>query len=129
MKNYVKHFRKLWIILCLIPNISFADSWSAVAGVEHISSLFDGRPFNDNKELSTDFVYAGIRYKHNGWRVDTLLSANLNSIGRSTNCDYVYSTNTSTQEYILDSTHCESEELGSNPRAIVRIEKEWSLSW
>ena len=122
--------RKLLLGLLLISSPTLADQWSAVLGVEHISSVFDGKPFNDRPELSTDFLYGGIRWKDDDWRVDIMLSTNLNSIGHRKVCNNNYMWNEpvgGVQGSTHQSTECTTTDFGSNPRAIVRIEKEWTL--
>ena len=118
------------LILLLISSPTMAGQWSAVLGVEHISSVFDGKPFNDKPELQTDFVYGGLRWKDDDWRVDIMISNSLNNIGHRKECNNNYVWNepvdgvrTSTHQ----STECKTSSFGSNPRAIFRIEKEWSL--
>ena len=64
--------------------------------LEHISSLKDGKPFNDNRETSTDLLMGGYRYRSHGWTASI-------AIGIETSNDLE----------------------GTNPQAKIIIGKEW----
>jgi|TARA_R110000787_G_scaffold113724_1_gene223001 hypothetical protein len=64
--------------------------------LEHISSLKDGEPFNENQESSVDLLMGGYRYRSNGWTASI-------AIGIETSNDLE----------------------GTNPRARIIIGKEW----
>lgn len=121
-----------FFIFLLLSNFAYASDgqWSGVIGVEHISSIFDGRPFNDNRELSTDFLYGGIRYKQQGWRLEAMIATSLAPVDGFKSCNYGYVYGEPVdgiQLGELRSTTCKTEKLGTNPRAIFRIEREWTF--
>ena len=82
------------IVLCF--DLTGCVNTSKFIELEHISSLKDGKPFNDNKETSTDLLMGGYRYKSNGWTTSI-------AIGVETSNDLE----------------------GTNPRAKITIGKEW----
>ena len=82
------------IVLCFV--LTGCVNTSKFIELEHISSLKDGKPFNDNKETSTDLLMGGYRYKSNGWTTSI-------AIGVETSNDLE----------------------GTNPRAKITIGKEW----
>ena len=90
----------LLLILTLIaPNVN-ADELVAVLGVEHLSSPTHGVPFNNKKETSVDMAYVGLRYSVKSWNFE------------------------------VDVAHAfdDKKELhGQNPRAMIRVEREFQL--
>lgn len=111
--------------LLLVVSPAYAE-WSGVAGIEHISSYFDGKPFNSREETSIDMLYTGVRYKHSGWRAEVLVSAIVNGSKNLEKCDSTLVEDSPTTFTTV--TNCEKfrNPLGSNPRAIFRIEREWN---
>ena len=58
------------MILLSLLIIGCAQTYTFVE-YEHISSVTQGKPFNDNRETSADVLYAGYRFKsNNGLYVD-----------------------------------------------------------
>jgi hypothetical protein len=117
---------RLLLLLLLTPFPAHADLYG-VAGAEHISSWFDGRPFNNRKEFSTDMVYAGVSWEENNWKVDLLVAHTLQNetAGRVCDTTQVYSNSVPVQR-IEECWDLPSIE-GSNPRAIFRIEKRFKI--
>ena len=74
------------------------ENFYSIIALEHISSIPDGRPFNNRHETAADMIQIGIRYKQTGWKFDALIGAEVNSSFR-----------------------------GDNPIFILRIEKEQRL--
>ena len=88
--------KKISILLscCLL---GCANSYYFVE-LEHISSIQEGNPFNDNPETSTDILFAGYRYRNiNGIYIDV-------GAGYETSNDLE----------------------GTNPYGKIKIGKEWS---
>ena len=86
--------KKLLLLLLLSLPVSASETY-VVAGYEHISSVFVGKPFNDKPETSVDFVYVGVRHERGNW------------------------------SFQADVAHLIQKEdfYGNNPRAIFRVEK------
>ena len=104
-----KHIFKITFIICLPLWMAFAnkalaesvikkENFYSVIALEHISSIPDGRPFNNRHETAADMIQIGIRYKQKGWKFDALIGAEVNNSFR-----------------------------GDNPIFILRIEKEQRL--
>ena len=74
------------------------ENFYSIIALEHISSIPDGKPFNNRHETAADMIQIGIRYKQKGWKFDALIGAEVNSSFR-----------------------------GDNPIFILRIEKEHRL--
>ena len=74
------------------------ENFYSIIALEHISSIPDGKPFNNRHETAADMIQIGIRYKQKGWKFDALIGAEVNSSFR-----------------------------GDNPIFILRIEKEQRL--
>jgi hypothetical protein len=110
----------------LLVSPAYAQQWSGVVGIEHISSYFDGKPFNSREETSIDMLYTGVRYKHSGWRAEVLVSAIVNGSENFEKCGSTLVVDSPTTGTTV--TNCEKfrNPLGSNPRAIFRIEREWN---
>jgi len=83
------------------PFVAKADELNIVLGVEHISSIMDGVPFNSKEETSVDLAYLGLRYEWRAWNLEVDVA------------------------HGFDADH--SELKGSNPRAIFRIEREFRI--
>ena len=122
----------LFCLLLLILGFASADAraqqWSAAVGIEHISSVRDGRPFNSRPETSVDMVYGGLRYRYGDWKVEGMLSYTLGSLRTIDSCNItqVYSNNVPVQR--LEECYPVSREFsGREPRAIFRIEREFKL--
>lgn len=91
--------KKLLLLLLLSLPVS-ADETYVVAGYEHISSIFVGKPLNSKPETSVDFVYVGVRHERGNW------------------------------SFQADVAHLIQEDdfFGNNPRAIFRVEKKlWNI--
>lgn len=117
---------RLLLLLLLIPFPAHADLYG-VAGAEHISSWFDGRPLNNRKEFSTDMVYAGVSWEESNWKVDLLVAHTLQNgtAGRACDTIQVYSDSIPVQR--IEECWSLPEVYGSNPRAIFRIEKRFKI--
>ena len=74
------------------------ENFYSIMGMEHISSIQDGKPFNNRIETNADIIWMGIRYKHNAWHIDAAIASEVNSMF-----------------------------AGSNPHAMFRIEREAKL--
>ncbi|MDA9842989.1 hypothetical protein N9C44_00805 [bacterium] len=74
------------------------ENFYSIMGMEHISSIQDGKPFNNRIETNADILWMGIRYKHNAWHIDVAIASEVNSMF-----------------------------AGSNPHAMFRIEREAKL--
>ena len=93
----------LGYVLLSAPSISAdtlikKENFYSIIALEHISSIPDGRPFNNRHETAADMIQIGIRYKQKGWKFDALIGAEVNNSFR-----------------------------GDNPIFILRIEKEQKL--
>jgi len=96
MEEFMKY---LLILLALVAPVSNSQELYIVTGVEHISSIFNGKPFNSKHETSVDMLYTGIRYEKKDWSIEA---------------DVIHA--------------LQPEEFeGSNPRAIFRIEKKFRI--
>jgi len=122
---------KTFFIFFLLSNFAYASEgqWSGAIGVEHISSIFDGKPFNSDIETSIDMLYAGVRYKKDGWRAEFMIS---DVVSPRTKFQWCESTSTTynIQQTVHTTTSCDKykgDMFGSNPRAIFRIEREWTF--
>ena len=86
--------------VALLPFFLFigcANSYYFVE-LEHISSLQEGKPFNDNPETSADILFTGYRYRNiNGIYIDV-------GVGYETSNDLE----------------------GTNPYGKIKVGKEWS---
>ena len=108
-KNFHINFIPLYFVFLVMLVMAFANTASAesvikkenfysIIALEHISSIPDGRPFNNRHETAADMIQIGIRYKQKGWKFDALIGAEVNNSFR-----------------------------GDNPIFILRIEKEQRL--
>jgi len=89
----------LVFLLLFSPLTKATEELNALVGFEHISSIMNGRPFNSKPETSVDFLYVGLEYRKNDWKIEASAAQALQP----------------------------SALVGSNPRAIFRIEKRINL--
>lgn len=98
-----------------------------VFGAEHISSWFDGRPFNSRRELALDMVYAGISYEKNNWTLDFLVSHALQNPRITEYCDTIQTYSNSQPVNRYEDCYYMPSFQGSNPRAVFRIERKFKI--
>lgn len=110
----------LFGLLLLILGFSSVDAkaqeLSAAIGIEHISSVRDGVPFNNRLETSVDMVYGGLRYRYGDWKVEGMLSYTLGNFRTIDSCNIDQECYPVSREF-----------SGREPRAIFRIEREFKL--
>tara|TARA_B100000902_G_C27245561_1_gene882414 strand:+ start:952 stop:1242 length:291 start_codon:yes stop_codon:yes gene_type:complete len=92
--------KHILLILTLFTTNVNADELVAVLGVEHLSSPTHGFPFNNKVESSVDMAYLGLRYSVKSWNFEVDVA------------------------HAFDDKH---DLHGQNPRAIFRIEREFTL--
>ena len=63
------NLRPISAILAVFLSISCSNLYTFYE-YEHISSIPNGRPFNNLKETSVDLLFSGLRYRENGWVID-----------------------------------------------------------
>ena len=91
----------LLLILTLFTTTVNAEELVLVLGVEHLSSPTHGKPLNNKSETSVDMIYTGLRYSVNDWNFEVDVA------------------------HAFDDDHTELH--GQNPRAIIRVEREFTI--
>jgi hypothetical protein len=90
----------LLLIIALFTTTVNAEELNLVLGVEHLSSPTHGFPVNNKQESSVDMAYLGLRYSVKSWNLEV-------DIGHAFD---------------------DKQDLhGQNPRAIFRIEREFTI--
>ena len=91
----------LFLIITLFTTTVNAEELNLVLGVEHLSSPTHGFPVNNKQESSVDMAYVGLRYSVKSWNFEVDVA------------------------HAFDDDHTELH--GQNPRAIFRVEREFTI--